>query len=224
MYKATQTASHIHSSRIADVASISVLCARDMKGCFLPSFCHDIGTETKLVVPSVESNRRITARLKELLSQGDRAAEPTIRIKIQIVRAIMEGCRPFMVSMRSNVVSSQLGSLSLFFHEFHAMYESFHLILINRHSQLATKDHRHDHILELSRNNLVLLRHIPNHNHQRHKRNLAISTTTSSSTTTTTSSSAAATAASATNNSRCAHPGYTGATSATTRSSDSTAA
>ena len=96
---ASAMACHVNNSGIADVATISVICARNLKGCFLPSFSNDMETELNFAAQSVVAARRSSKSLGSLLSEASRAAEFTMRIKSHIISAVMEELRPVLVSM-----------------------------------------------------------------------------------------------------------------------------
>jgi hypothetical protein len=122
MRDAIRTASYLHNAGIVDVASISVICGWHLQGCFLPSFGHDLEKERRLASLSMVPACRTIDTLYAYLSEAHRAAEFTIRIKSQIIRAIMEGCCPVVVSMGTNAMSHNWSRFSLFHHEFEATY------------------------------------------------------------------------------------------------------
>ena len=126
---ALQTASHIHTSGIAKVASMSMICARQMKGCFLPSFAHEVETELELVENSLVPGSRSASSLAGLMQQASRAAEFTMRIKTQIVDAIMKGRRPVLISMGANALSHNWERFSLFHGLFEDAYGSLDMWL-----------------------------------------------------------------------------------------------
>jgi hypothetical protein len=119
---ATITASTVHNAGIADIASIAVLYDSGIQGCFLPSFGHDLETECTLASSSLVPSRRCKPTLWEPKSETTRAAEFTARIKKQIIRAIMEGCCPIVVSMGVNAMTHNWARVSLFHREFEATY------------------------------------------------------------------------------------------------------
>ena len=97
--------SRIHETGVADVMSISAVCGIHIQGFSVPSFGHDLETERRLIGPSLISSRRSEASVREFTSMTSRAAEFTIRIKSQIIRAIMEGRCPILVCMGTNAMS-----------------------------------------------------------------------------------------------------------------------
>lgn len=94
MSEATRAASQIHRSGIARVAGVSIVCAGNVKGCFVPSFANHLDTEVGLAARSLTTGSRNPITLRELGHEADRASEITLRVKSQIIGAIMEKRRP----------------------------------------------------------------------------------------------------------------------------------
>jgi len=118
MRDAMVTASRIHSSGTAKVASISIICGKTIQGCFVPSFGHDIDTEVRLASQSVVSARRDAESMSHFLSRAARASEFTIRIKSRMIDAIVAGHCPVIVSMGTNALSHSWDKSFLFHREF----------------------------------------------------------------------------------------------------------
>jgi hypothetical protein len=150
IHDAIKTASDDHASGIANVVSISAVCGRNVKGPFSPSFSHDLETELELICQSVECTRRSTQQLKAFLFEGDRAAEPSTRIKAQIIRAVMEGCRPVVVSIGTNAMSHDWCRLSLFLQEYGPQYTAQHL---TRRGQWLSARYKQDFMFSINQGN-----------------------------------------------------------------------
>jgi len=112
------TVSRTHSSGIAKIASISIICGKWIQGCFVPSFDHDIDTEVRPASKLVVSARRPAKSITEFLSRAVRASEFTIRIKSRMIDAIVAGHCPVVVSMDSSVLSHNWDRFSLLCEEF----------------------------------------------------------------------------------------------------------
>lgn len=58
MREALATASYINASGTVEVVSFSMICARNLRGCWIPSFANDIETELAFVAQSIVAARR----------------------------------------------------------------------------------------------------------------------------------------------------------------------
>jgi hypothetical protein len=109
-----QTASYIHNSKTANVVSVAVVCGRGIKGCLLPSFSHDMDIKLDLATQSFAPGLCQVITLADLIYQATNAAEFTLRIRGQKIHSIMNGHRPVVVSMGTNVISHKWSRLHLF--------------------------------------------------------------------------------------------------------------
>jgi len=113
MSETIRAASQIHRSVIACVAGVSIVCARDVKGCFVPSFANHLDTVVGLAAHSLTTGSRNLIASRELGHEAERASEFTLQVKSQIVGAIMEGRRPVLISMGAHAFSRNWDRFSL---------------------------------------------------------------------------------------------------------------
>jgi hypothetical protein len=69
------------------------------------------------------------SNLNGIIFEAHRASEFTLRIKSQIIRSVMEGCCPVVVSMGTNALSHNWGRFSLFQREFEAAYRPLSIFI-----------------------------------------------------------------------------------------------
>jgi len=113
---------HINACGVDEVVSISIICGRNIKGCFVPSFANDIKVELNLVAQFIAAARRSSESVGGVLSQASRASEFTIRIKSHIIGAVVEGVRPVLVSIGTHAMSHNWDRFSLLFRQLESTY------------------------------------------------------------------------------------------------------
>lgn len=99
---ALQLASDLCLSGQADVDSMSIICGRNVQGCYTSSFAHDMTTEAHLAAPSLVPARRTSSQLHETINAGGFALDFALRIKSRIIHTIMQGLRSVVVSIGAN--------------------------------------------------------------------------------------------------------------------------
>lgn len=122
MREALAIALSIKARGTDEVVSIYIICARNVKGCWVPSFANDMETELAFVAQSIVAARRSSKSIGRLVEETSLAAEFTLRIKSHIIGAVVEGVCPFLVSMGTNAISHHWGRFSLLFQQLEATY------------------------------------------------------------------------------------------------------
>lgn len=120
--EALAMASHINGRGIVNAVNVSVVCGRNIKGCFVPSFANHMDTELEFAAQPIVAARRSVDSLRRLVGGASRAAELTLTIKAHIINVAKEGPCPVIVSMGTNAISHHWGHFSLLHQQLEAEY------------------------------------------------------------------------------------------------------
>ena len=138
---ATKTANALQQNNAVHLASFVVLAARGCKGRLMPSFAADPATEMRLIEQKPPVTGAIShTQVQDLAVRARAAAQATLNITDQLLYAQMHGCRPLLVSMDINGISSNSLRLSEFVWKYHEQYGRLHIAirirLSEKHSDL----------------------------------------------------------------------------------------